>query len=109
WLQRGIANLILRVPAVLSKHYLEILPPVFGYGNKFPFDLRREITQHRLIGRMNTKRRSNQQQARVAGRNFGAGEVSRALEGRKRARSAGGRLAVGVQGANANPVVECLQ
>jgi len=84
---------------------------VFSEGDQFPLDLGREVAEDGFVGGMNAEGGSSEQEARGKLRDFSAGEVALPLEGGERAGAliAGRGLAVGVEGANANPVVEGLE
>ena len=97
------------VGAAFAEDDLQFLAPVFAEGDEFPVDLGGEIAQDREIGGMDAQRRCCQKQAWRQGRNFCSGKVAFAFERRERPVAAGGALAIGIEGADADPVVESLQ
>src|ERR1700722_4376607 len=101
--------LILAVSTAFSEDDLQLATPLLGQCNQLPFDLRRKIAQHRFVRWVNAEGRRSQNESRRSWRNFGAGKIAAALECGTRY---GGRccgLAIGIQRAYANPIVESLQ
>ena len=97
------------VGAAFAKDNLQLLTPVFAQRDELPIDFGREVTQHGQVGRVDAQRRCGEQKARGERRDFRSGKVSFAFESRERTIAAGDALAICVEGADAYPVVECLQ
>src|SRR5690348_7552183 len=98
-----------QVATPLAEHHTHSFAPMFAERNKLPLDLRREIAQHSFVRRMNTQRRSSEQQLWLAQRNLRTFKVALALESREHPGTAGRSLPVFIQCPHADPVVERLQ
>src|SRR5258708_28607055 len=92
------------LPALLAEYYAQFAAPVFAQPNQFPLDLWCKITQDRLIGRMDAQLTRREQQPRRQRRNFRAGEVAHALEGRDDA-SRRACFPIIIQRTNTDPVI----
>src|ERR1700761_6620351 len=99
----------LKHTAVFAKDDFELATPVFGEGNQFPLDLGREVAQDRFVGGMNAQGWRGKDKSRREGRDFSSREVAEALEGREWIGTPGDGSAIVIEGADADPVVECLE
>ena len=82
---------------------------MLGYRDQFPFDFRRKIAQHGFVGGVNAQSGGREEQSRRKRRDFCARKVACAFKCGKRAVAARRGLAIGVEGAYADPVVKGLK
>ena len=94
---------------MLAEDDLEFVTPVFAECDEFPVNLGGEIAQDGEIRRMNAQGGCCQNETRGLGRNLCSGEVAFAFECRQGAVAAGGALAISIEGADANLVIESLE
>ncbi len=96
------------IGAALAEDDLQFAAPLLAESQQLPLDLWRKVAQDRLISRVNAQRGCDEKQTRRQGRDLGAGEIAVALEC-ELLPAAGSRLAIPVEDANADSVVERLQ
>src|SRR5690348_3678246 len=61
-------------------NHASVFPPSFMHSDQSPFNFAREITKHRIHGRMHPQRRSNEEQQRLLRRELPGRKVAELLK-----------------------------